>query len=107
MKEKRLHILMRITELGTFIVALTAVIAGILLLWDNAAQVPNYQALTREIFSSTSLSHQIIMGSLFLLIGGQLLRLIIITCDFARNKEWIFVGMGGFILLIIGWSINS
>ena len=105
MKEKRLQILMQIAESGTFIIAFTAIVAGVLLLWNNPHQLLHYQSLNLEMFPTHTLSHQFILGSLFLLVACQLLRLIIVVLDFASKKDWIFVGIGLFVLMVIGGSL--
>lgn len=106
MKEKRLQILMSITQFGPFIVGFTAIVSGFLLLWDNPHQLLHYQSLTLEMFPAHTLSHQLIMVSLFLLVACQLLRLVIVIFDFATARDWLYVGMGLFILAVVGWSIN-
>lgn len=105
MQQKQLNFVLQITEIGTIIAGCMAVIAGILLVWNSPEMVLSYQPLKASSSALNILSQKIIYTSLVLLISLQVIRLAIITIDFANNREWMYVGMGGFILMVIIFSL--
>ncbi|WP_032113783.1 DUF1634 domain-containing protein [Candidatus Paracaedibacter symbiosus] len=107
MNSKRIDLLMKLTEIGTFLVAVVAIIGGILFLWYDHAQVLNYHTLTVSSFPTTTVGHKIIVTSIVMLIAFQVFRLAVVTLDFASRSDWIYVAMGGFILLVMGYSLMT
>lgn len=106
MPQKHFKFLLRLTEIGTFIVGCMAMIAGILFLWNSPDMVLSYQSLNNRSFPLNTLSQKVIYLSLILLISLQIIRLTIITIDLGNNCEWVYVGMGGFILMVIIFSLS-
>jgi hypothetical protein len=106
MQQKQLNFVLQLTEIGTIIVGCMAIIAGILFLWNSPHMILSSQSLTTCSFPVNTLSQKIIYTSLILLISLQVIRLTIITFDFVSNREWIYVGMGVFILMIIICSFS-
>lgn len=107
MNQKKLHFLMRFTEAGTVLVVIAATIGGFLFLWQNGGQKLNCSQLPLYSFSAMVLGHKIIFASIIMLIILQIMRLVIIILDFASKRDWIYVVMGTFILLVIGYSLVS
>lgn len=96
---------MRFTEAGTLFAAITALVGGFLFLYQKWQQPLDYSRMASHPFSAMAMAHKIIFISIMILIAMQIMRLIIVTLDFASKRDWIYVVMGSFILLVIGYSL--
>lgn len=105
MKEKRLHLLMKLTERSTFLAAITALVGGLLFLYEKGGQIVDYSRMASHPFATMTMGHKIILISLMLLIAIQIVRLIIVTFDFAAKRDWFYAVLGSFILMVIGYSL--
>lgn len=96
---------MRLTETGTFLAAMIALVGGFLFLLQKGGQILDYSRLAHHSFSVMAVGHKITIASIGMLIALQIIRLIIVTLNFASERDWIYVVMGTFILVVIGYSL--
>lgn len=97
--------ILKLTEIATFLIPAVTFVGGVLYIYEHANDKITYQNVVEDSVEN-SLGHQIIISALLCLIAFQLLRLLIITVDFAQQKDWPYVGMGSFILLVLLMSLS-
>lgn len=106
MKEERRLFLIKLTEIGTLLVAIAAMIGGLLFLWQNGEQkLDSLKLTTLHPAHAITLGHKIVLTSVMMLIAFQIMRLLIIVFDFVNSRDWLYVGMGIFILSVIGYNL--
>lgn len=101
---KSFPFLLKITEIGTVVVIIVALIGGTIFLGQNYDQVIDYKSLGPESFSGSTMSHQMITASIIMLIVFQCLRLLVLTMQFMYQRNWAYVAMGIFILSVITYA---
>lgn len=103
---KLTKLLISLTEIGTFLVAIVAIVGGSLFLWHTYDEVIDYKTITGNSFPKNTLSHSIMTASVILLISFQCLRLAVITIDFFFRQNWAYFIMGVFIFSVIIYSLT-